>query len=170
MSFRSTDTSLLVDISYIITKKGDLLNIERLTYEYLYQEGFGLILTHNSFFKKDSLGIFSYLNSNFNSIVSDTLLPGILKHRIDGKDTLIRELDLVNHPCHTELIIRTASGTFMNGMLSCNLTDGVTLNEDGSFRSRQESINYAYNISTAIYKIICLLQLEELEIKKKFDF
>ena len=165
-SYRPTDTSILVDISYIITKKGDLLNIERLTYEYL--QGHGLILTHNSIFKKDSPGIFNYLNSNFNSIVSDTLLPGMLKYRIDGKDTLIRHLG--SHPCHTELIIKTASGTFMNGMIDKDLADGITRNEDGSFRSRQESVNYEYNISTSIYKIISMLQIEEEELRKKFEF
>jgi hypothetical protein len=163
---RPTDSSLIEEISYLITKKGYQLSIERLTSE--YQEGRGQFMTHKFILKNDSLGIFDYLHDNFNSIVSDTLLPAVLKETIDGKDTLIRLWG--SHPCYAELIILTASGTYRNGILDLYLADGTVRNADGSIRARRESINYEYNTSTSIFKIISMLEIEEEEIKKIYRF
>lgn len=166
MVYRSTDTSNVLDIQYVITKKSDSLTIERLTYEIVY--GHGDTITHHFLFKHDSLGIFNYLGKNFKSIFSDTLRPGMLKHNFNGKDTLIRHRP--SHSGYAGLVVQTAAGTFVNHIYHEDLVDGIILNVDGSFRSRQESVNYEYNISTSIYKIFTLLQIVEKEIQKRFEY
>ena len=163
--FKPTDTSIVEDISYIITNKTDILTIERLTYEYVRNAG--LVLTHTFIQKIDSLGIFQYLQNNFHSIVSDTLLPGLVKDTYNNRDTLISTKGY--HPCYTELIIKTRLETFANGMLDADLDDGIIKNVDGTFRARKESINYQHNISTSIYKIISKLQVLEKELQRTYE-
>jgi hypothetical protein len=163
---RPTDSSIIEDISYVITKKSEILSIDRLTYE--YKTGSGLILTSNFIYIKDTLGLFKFLNSNFNSIFSDTLLPGLFKYRINDKDTISSSLS--SHPCYTELIAITNSGYFRNGIIDDNLHDGIFRNVDGTIKFRYESINYQHNISKSIYTIISILELLEKEVKNKFIY
>jgi hypothetical protein len=166
MIFKATDTSTIEDISYIITNKTNILTIERLTYEWVYNGG--LVLTHTFIQKIDTFGIFKYLQNNFHSIVSDTLLPGLIKDTYNNKDTLISTKGY--HPHYIELIIKTRLGTFTNGMIDSDLDDGIIRNVDGTFRTRMESINYEHNISTSIYKMFSKLQTLERELQRIYEY
>jgi hypothetical protein len=163
--FSPTDTSYVEDLVYLVTKKADVLTIVRCTWERSFLNGRSFE-THKLFKKTDSLRIFDYLSVHFKSVVSDTLLPGLLRYRIDNKDTLIRNIGA--HPCHTVIAIRTISETLQNGMIDLDLTEGVTFNVDGTFREKVSSVNYAYNISTSIYKMIGLLEAQMLSIEQEY--
>ncbi|WP_276484094.1 hypothetical protein [Paraflavitalea pollutisoli] len=149
-----SDSSVLEDISYIFSKKTGMLVVERLTSE--YSDGYRPISTHKVVAKKDSLQIFDFLGSNFRSIFADTLLPGMVKYPIDGRDTLVRWLG--SHAQYIGLVVLTKAGRHANGFFNDDLCDGVIRNEDGSVRVKFESINYTYNLSTSIYKITSLLK------------
>lgn len=161
-----SDSSSLENINYVVSKQAGKLVIERLTSESVHYRG--KVLTHHAVAKRDSLHIFDFLDKNFKSIFADTLLPGMVKYRFDGKDTLVRNWG--SHGSRTELIALTKVSRYSNGFVDFDLYDGIIHNEDYSVREKFESVNYEYNISTAIYKITFLLAKEVSEIRKKYRF
>lgn len=116
----------------------------------------------------DTLRVFDLLRERFKSIFSDTLLPVMVKYSIDGKDTLVRRQG--SHASYAELVVLTKGGMYSNGFIDHDVYDGIIRNDDGSIRDKVESVNYQYNISTSIYKIITLLQLEVSEVGKRYSF
>jgi|GEM_PF-6528404 len=97
------------------------------------------------------------------------LRPALVKQKWNGKDTIIEETPGYHSPRKgIEFLIGTKN--FKNYYYDSQVWDGTIRNDDGSFRYKYETLNYDYNISTAIVRLVKLLDLtvRRLEDNKAF--
>ena len=118
----------------------------------------------------DSIQIFGFLKDNLNPIVTDKLLPAVLKYTKDGKP-FVDDFSKIkmSDASYTQVYVFVGGNIFNNGYADHEVYDGVIRNSDGTFRERLESINYAANIQKAIFKFINKLdkQVGLLDVKFK---
>lgn len=104
---------------------------------------------------KDSLDLFCFLRDNFHAVVSDTLLPAKLRYVIDNKE-IVADYGILHSSDdgYTQISILSHGKIYHNGYIGNDLNDGIIRNTDGTFREKQESLNYQTNIHKAIYTLI----------------
>ena len=101
----------------------------------------------------DSIQIFGFLKDSLNAIVTDKMLPPVLKYTKDGKP-LVDDLGAISDASYTQVYVFAGGNIFNNGYTDHDVYDGVVKNSDGTIRERLESVNYAANIQKAIFMFI----------------
>ena len=118
----------------------------------------------------DSTQVFGFLKDSLNTIVTDKMLPAVLKYTKDGKpfiDDLSKSK--ISDASYTQVYVFVGGNIFNNGYADYDVYDGVVRNSDGTFRERLESVNYAANIQKAIFRFINKLnrQINLLDVQLK---
>jgi hypothetical protein len=168
-TYEVADDSCMIDQeTYIIWKKGEWVYFKKQYECRNYLKG------RNSFMalfvkRPDSSRMFDYLKNNFRSVVTDTLLPGLIKVEYAGRFELVRPRS--DHGGYTGIFVIVKGKVWENGYINDDLIDGKLRNVDGSVRKQQEAVNYGHNVSTFIYKMITQVekQIAWLEEKKLFQ-
>jgi hypothetical protein len=117
----------------------------------------------------NNIQAYTYLTANIDSIGKQELKAGMIKDVFDGKDSLFEI-----HYSHDDLaLIELYVGKlkYTKTIRWSQLDDGIISNADGSVRFRWESVNYNYNINTALYQLYALLlaAINELEARNAFN-
>ena len=118
----------------------------------------------------DSSAAFNYFLTNLDAIISDEILPSILRDTVNGKVQFIpiKAFDY----CYIGIDIFLKTSQFPKGFSDDRLFDGKIHNEDGSIRAFRENINYDHNKSSPIYQLSLLLDnfITALEKQNSFKF
>jgi hypothetical protein len=161
------DSCMIEQETYIIWKKAEWICFRKQYECRNYLNGGNSFMT--LFAKRpDSCRLFDYLKNNFRSVVTDTLLPGLIKVEYAGREEIVRPRS--DHGGYTGIFIIVKGKVWENGYINDDLIDGKIRNQDGSVRLGREAVNYGHNVSTSIYKMISLVerQIARLEEKKLF--
>lgn len=113
--------------------------------------------------------IYDNIIENLDLLRTEHLKPGVVQFHNGSKDTTV--VIRSSHPGYTGISLYLGTSEIENGYSSNQIYDGTILNGDGTFRRKEESVNYKYNTSTFIYRITSRLSklLEALESTNSFD-
>ena len=165
--FVQKNNYILGQSGYIIWKEGSNLWIQKASnyYDSLAENVFDTLFKAVRLVNSDG---YSFLIENMSSIQNQQLKPGLIKNTFDGIDSLTE----VKYYPDDIAVIEVYHGTrkFTKEIKSSQLNDGIILNDDGSIRFKRESVNYNFNIRSAVYKFYSLLQasIYQLECEDAF--
>jgi hypothetical protein len=114
-------------------------------------------------------GIYESVIENLDLLKIERLKPGVIKFYNGLKDTTVEIRS--SHPGYTGISVYIGSSEVENGYSYNQIYDGTIRNVDGTIRAKEESINYAYNTSTFIFRLTNRLSevIEAIENKNSFD-
>ena len=120
----------------------------------------------------DSTQIFGFLKDSLSMMVTDKLLPAVLKYTKDGKSFVDDfSKSRMSNASYTQIYVFLEGNIFNNGYSDHDVYDGVVRNSDGTVRERIESVNYTINIQKPIFRFINKLNrqvdLQDVQIKDK---
>ncbi|HTR29508.1 MAG TPA: hypothetical protein VMH27_09565 [Puia sp.] len=160
IGMEATDSVIVYERQYLLWKSKENLYVSQFYYyTSTYNEKHGdsvkqLIL-------RDTFNLFGYLHDHFQAVISDTLLYAKLRTVKAGKEEIL-ELSPgnVRDDGYTGISVLVAGKAHSNGYRGEQLNDGIVRNPDGSFREKQESLNYETNCKTAIHQFIMKIEKE----------
>ena len=152
-SYTLTDTHVLGPSTYVLWIDSSVAWMQKLSY---YFDAGNVIDTIYEKVRFDLKEVFQYVTENLEAIQTQDLKPGLVKFETQHGDSLAKvirkEDDVTIIECFVNQVV------IKKVIRGSQLDKGLTLNEDGSIRSRRESINYHFNTNLKLYKLYRLLQ------------
>lgn len=114
----------------------------------------------------DSAIIYDYLATNFNSILDSKIFPFIIKGSEDGRDFYYGST--MSHPTVYRLKMHLRD-TVINLEATENdvRKDYSFRHDDGTLREYRENVNHNWNSSTALWKLLMLIEQQITDLEKK---
>ncbi len=162
----ANDTCIMHQRGYLLWRQGNDMTI--------LKEFYSINIKSNSSYpivsinkQTDSLGIFDYLASNFNSIIHDKMLKALLRKTKNG-EMQVQDFNKisVSDDAYTGISITVGNKTYENGYAENDLNEGIVRNVDGSIREVWESLHYKANTGKSIYKIITKIETQILALER----
>ncbi len=155
----ANDCCIIYDRGYLFWTSGNKLTILKYykCISLLSDDKYPVVQT---IIQNDSLHIFEFLKTNFDSIRCAHLQPALLKKKEDGKE-LVQDFSQlpVYDDAFTMIAVFTKKESFENGYMDNDLNDGIIRKVGGTIREIWESVHYQSNIDKPIYKMISKIEL-----------
>ena len=104
---------------------------------------------------KDQLPL-QYFTANIENLKNQHLRPALFKLKIDGNDTTFLQ-SRGPHSATPGITFYIRKEEFKNHYFDEQVWNGTIYNDDGSIRYKLDALNYEYNTSTAVVKLVHLL-------------
>lgn len=162
LTHEANECCMIYERSYILWRNNDALFIIK-HYDYYNIDDDTKGKRLDLFRLRDTLGIFRFLDVNFQGVVSDKLLPAKIKYSDKGKEVIDDySTNRVSDDVYTAVVIFANGKEFENGYPGSHLNDGIVRNVDGTVREKRINLNYEANINKAIYKLITKIEKQVL--------